>query len=257
MRPSLRSDSDISVSFDWKSSLVGMQVGWIWVKQGLAKNAPVRCARHIAVALHPWRWWTGSRRCRSRPSPARPRAPSARSTSPVVRSRVTMPTPGRPSPRGRASRCACRARPRRAHLPHRAPGRRRAAAAGRSGPGRRTCALTWAPPNERLSSSPPYSRAKGTPWATHWSMMFDAHLGEPVDVRLPGAEVAALHRVVEEAEDGVAVVLVVLRRVDAALGGDGVRPPRGVVEGEHLHAVAELGQRRRGGGAGEAGARRR
>jgi hypothetical protein len=26
---------------------------------------------------------------------------------------------------------------------------------------------------ERLSSRPPYSRAKGTPWATHWSMMFD------------------------------------------------------------------------------------
>ena len=31
MRPSLRNDSDISVSFDWNSSLDGMQVGWIWV----------------------------------------------------------------------------------------------------------------------------------------------------------------------------------------------------------------------------------
>ena len=31
MRPSLRSDSDISVSFDWKSSLAGMHVGWICV----------------------------------------------------------------------------------------------------------------------------------------------------------------------------------------------------------------------------------
>ena len=28
------------------------------------------------------------------------------------------------------------------------------------------------PPKDRLSRSPPYSRAKGTPWATHWSMMF-------------------------------------------------------------------------------------
>jgi hypothetical protein len=27
MRPSLRSDSDISVSFDWYSPLTGMQVG--------------------------------------------------------------------------------------------------------------------------------------------------------------------------------------------------------------------------------------
>ena len=31
MRPSLRSDSDISVSFDWNSSDDGMQVGWICV----------------------------------------------------------------------------------------------------------------------------------------------------------------------------------------------------------------------------------
>ena len=31
MRPSLRSDSDISVSFDWNSSLGGMHVGWICV----------------------------------------------------------------------------------------------------------------------------------------------------------------------------------------------------------------------------------
>ena len=31
IRPSFRSDSDISVSFDWNSSLTGMQVGWIWV----------------------------------------------------------------------------------------------------------------------------------------------------------------------------------------------------------------------------------
>ena len=31
MRPSLRSDSDMSVSLLWNSSLAGMQVGWIWV----------------------------------------------------------------------------------------------------------------------------------------------------------------------------------------------------------------------------------
>ena len=51
MRPSLRSDSDISVSFDWNSSLDGMQVGWIWVKHGLANSAPRRWARHAAVTL--------------------------------------------------------------------------------------------------------------------------------------------------------------------------------------------------------------
>lgn len=37
IRPSLRSDSLISVSLDWWSPVRGMQVGWIWVKHGLAK----------------------------------------------------------------------------------------------------------------------------------------------------------------------------------------------------------------------------
>ena len=31
IRPSLRSDSDISVSFDWWLPVTGMQVGWICV----------------------------------------------------------------------------------------------------------------------------------------------------------------------------------------------------------------------------------
>ncbi len=51
MRPSLRSDSDISVSFDWNSSAGGMQVGWICVKQGLANAAPLRVRRQVAVTL--------------------------------------------------------------------------------------------------------------------------------------------------------------------------------------------------------------
>jgi hypothetical protein len=49
------------------------------------------------------------------------------------------------------------------------------------------------------------------------------HLGEAVHVRLAGAEVAALDRVVEQALHRVAVVLVVLRRVDPALRRDRVR----------------------------------
>ena len=52
----------------------------------------------------------------------------------------------------------------------------------------------------------------------------DRHLGQAVDVGLAGPVVAALHRVVEEAVDRVAVALVVLGGVDAALGGDRVRP---------------------------------
>ena len=50
--------------------------------------------------------------------------------------------------------------------------------------------------------------------------------------------------VVEEAKDAVAVVLVVLRRVDAALRRDRVRAPRRVVDAEHRDAVAHLGERR-------------
>ena len=53
MRPSLRSDSDIRVSLDWKSPLTGMQVGWIWVKHGLANPAPRLWARQVAVTFDP------------------------------------------------------------------------------------------------------------------------------------------------------------------------------------------------------------
>ena len=54
----------------------------------------------------------------------------------------------------------------------------------------------------------------------------DAHLGEPVHVAFTSPEVAALDGVVEEPVDAVAVVRVVLRRVDATLRGDAVRAAR-------------------------------
>ncbi len=80
------------------------------------------------------------------------------------------------------------------------------------------------------------------------------HLGEPVDVGLPGAVVAALDRVVEQAVRGVVVVAVVLRRVDAALGRDGVGPARAVLVAEVEDVVAGLTQRRGRSATGEAGA---
>ncbi len=82
----------------------------------------------------------------------------------------------------------------------------------------------------------------------------DGDLCESVHVGLAGAEVAALDGVVEETVDGVAVVAVVLRRVDAALSGDGVRPARGVLVAELDDVVALFGQRGPGGAAREAGA---
>src|SRR5665811_717213 len=44
----------IPVSGEYQSSpLTGIQVGWVWVKHGLANKAPLRCARHVAVTLQP------------------------------------------------------------------------------------------------------------------------------------------------------------------------------------------------------------
>ena len=77
---------------------------------------------------------------------------------------------------------------------------------------------------------------------------------QAVDIRFPAAEVAPLDRVVEEAEDAVAVVLVVLGRVDTALGRDGVRPPGGILVTEALHVVAHLAKRGGGAGTGQAAA---
>ena len=82
----------------------------------------------------------------------------------------------------------------------------------------------------------------------------DADLRQAVDVGLTRPEVPALHRVVEQPEDAVAVVPVVLGRVDAALRGDAVGPPGRILEAEALHVVAELAERRGGGGAGQSAA---
>ena len=82
----------------------------------------------------------------------------------------------------------------------------------------------------------------------------DGDLGEPVDVGLAGAEVAALDGVVEQPVDGVAVVAVVLGGVDAALRGDGVGAARGVLVAELDDVVALFGERGAGRAAGEAGA---
>ena len=73
-----------------------------------------------------------------------------------------------------------------------------------------------------------------------------ADLGQPVDVGLAGAEVAALDRVVEQPVRRVAVVAVVLGGVDAALRRDRVGPARTVLITEALHLVAGLAQCRRG-----------
>ena len=81
-----------------------------------------------------------------------------------------------------------------------------------------------------------------------------ADRGQTVDVRLAGAVVAALHGVVEQAVDGVTVVLVVLRSVDATLGGDGMGTTRRVLVTEVLDAVTSLTKGGSSGATGQAGA---
>ncbi len=66
----------------------------------------------------------------------------------------------------------------------------------------------------------------------------DGDLREAGDVGLAGTEVAALDGVVEQPVDRVAVVAVVLRRVDAALRRDGVGTARGVLVAELDDVVA-------------------
>ncbi len=61
-------------------------------------------------------------------------------------------------------------------------------------------------------------------------MIDDVHaqLGKTVYIGFPRSEVAAFDGVVEQTPDAVAVVLVVLRGVDTALGGNAVGPTGGV-----------------------------
>ena len=64
-------------------------------------------------------------------------------------------------------------------------------------------------------------------------------------VGFTGAEIAAFDRVVEKAMHGVAVVLVILRRVDAALRGDGVCASGRIMEHEVVNFVTEFRERGR------------
>ncbi len=77
--------------------------------------------------------------------------------------------------------------------------------------------------------------------------------GQAVDVGLARAEIAALHGVVEEAEDAIAIVVIILGGVDAALRGDGVGAAGRILEAEAFYVVAEFGERGRGGSACQAG----
>src|SRR5688572_32236815 len=96
MRPSLRSDSLIKVSFAWYAPLGGMQVGWICVKHGFAKPAPRRYARQIAVTLAPFAFVDRKKTLLYPPVASTTACAAHDSIAPDTRSRVTMPR-ARPS----------------------------------------------------------------------------------------------------------------------------------------------------------------
>ena len=222
IRPSLRSDSDISVSFDWNSSAgrdaggVDLGVARVGEQRTLAVGPPGGggVAGHGVGA-------TGRTRCRSRRWPA-PR-----------RGRCGGDLAG---DRGRGRRCR---RPRR-------PCTTRSSISvwvwsltvARARPGASSCLV--GAEQELLAGLAAGVEGAGDLGAAEGAVVeqaavlageghalghalvddVDRDLGQAVDVGLAAAVVAALDGVVEQPVDAVAVVLVVLGGVDAALGGD-------------------------------------
>src|ERR1700753_2363641 len=71
----------------------------------------------------------------------------------------------------------------------------------------------------------------------------DAVFSQPIDVCLARPKVAALYRVIKQAVDAVAVILIILRCVDSALRCNRVSPSRRILKAKALHLVAKLTQR--------------
>ena len=80
-----------------------------------------------------------------------------------------------------------------------------------------------------------------------------ANFSQAVHISLAGAEVAAFDGVVEETINAIAVILVILRSVDATLRGDRVGAARAVLVAEAFHLVTLLSESRRSGSPGESG----
>ena len=81
-----------------------------------------------------------------------------------------------------------------------------------------------------------------------------ADFGEAINVRFARAKIAALNRVVEEPINAVAIVRVIFRSVDSALGGDAVGAARAVLVTERFDVVTLLAKRGGGGSASQTGA---
>ena len=67
-----------------------------------------------------------------------------------------------------------------------------------------------------------------------------AQFGQTVDIGLAGTEVAPFDSVVKKAESAVAVVAVILGRVDATLSRNTMRPPGAVLVTEDIDIEAQF-----------------
>ena len=81
----------------------------------------------------------------------------------------------------------------------------------------------------------------------------EAELSAPIHVRFARTKIATLDRVAEEAVNAVAVVPIILRGVDSALGGDVVSPAGSVLVRKAADVIALLTKSRRRGSTGQAG----
>ena len=84
-----------------------------------------------------------------------------------------------------------------------------------------------------------------------------ADFGQAINVRFARTKIAAFDRVVKQSVNAVAVVLIILRGVDSALRGDGMGAARRILITKTFHPITELAERGRGRTAGQTRCRRR
>ncbi len=73
-----------------------------------------------------------------------------------------------------------------------------------------------------------------------------AQLRQPVNIGFPCPEIAALDGIVKQTPGAVAVVGVILGRVDSALGRDAVGPTGAVLDAEAFNVISQFRQTGRG-----------
>jgi hypothetical protein len=82
----------------------------------------------------------------------------------------------------------------------------------------------------------------------------ETDFGQAMNIRLSRTKIAPFDRIVEQAENAIAVVLIVLGSVDTTLRCDTVGPARRILEAKALNVISEFTQGRGCGGACEAAA---